>query len=241
MHSAYIREVPNATGAVLMLHGICSTPRHFDWLIPAIPADWAVYNLLLDGHGGTVADFAHTSMAKWKAQTRAALADLCARFPRVVIVGFSMGTLLAIDALEGFDGVCGLLLLNVPLRPWVRLRMIWRSLRFIHGRVNTADVHEAACAKDVSITLQPGVWRYVGWLPRFAELLVLCRRCRKTAAHISVPCYAFFGRRDELVSLRSVRYFGEHAAVTVFDGAGHFYFPPENCEEVRKALAALLA
>jgi len=57
--------------AVLFIHGIIGTPRHFTELIPLVqqvPEDFTVSNIILDGHGGTVDDFAHTSMAKWKAR-----------------------------------------------------------------------------------------------------------------------------------------------------------------------------
>ena len=35
MHRPYIAERPGATKAVLMIHGICGSPRRFDWLVPA--------------------------------------------------------------------------------------------------------------------------------------------------------------------------------------------------------------
>ena len=64
-HRAYIRIVEDSDTAVLMIHGIAGSPAHFRDLIPVIPADWSVYNILLDGHGGTVSDFSRTSMKKW--------------------------------------------------------------------------------------------------------------------------------------------------------------------------------
>ena len=66
MHRSYIHQPEHARKAVLMIHGICSTPRHFDWLLPSFDDSWAVYNILLDGHGGSVQDFAHSSMEIWK-------------------------------------------------------------------------------------------------------------------------------------------------------------------------------
>ena len=68
MHRETVRLVPNADTAVLMIHGICGTPNHFRDVIPLeerIPDHISVYNLLLDGHGGTVSDFAASSGRKW--------------------------------------------------------------------------------------------------------------------------------------------------------------------------------
>ena len=119
-HKPYIREVDNAKGVVLFIHGILSTPRHFDYLIPAVPDDFSVYNILLDGHGGSVQDFSKTSMTKWKNQVKDLLDDLCERYDSVILVGYSMGTLLSIDALPRYNNIRGLLLLNSPLQIFVR-------------------------------------------------------------------------------------------------------------------------
>lgn len=65
-HSSYIRAVPGSRCAVLFLHGILGTPRHFDFLLESVPADWSVYNMQLDGHGGTLRDFTGSSMTRWQ-------------------------------------------------------------------------------------------------------------------------------------------------------------------------------
>lgn len=242
MHAAYIRQQPGARKAVLMIHGICSTPRHFDWLLPAFDESWSVYNILLDGHGGCVQDFSRTSMKKWKAQTCDMLNKLCEQYDKVLLVGYSMGTLLQLWALPQYPKICGMLLLNVPMRPWVRGRMMMRGMRFTRGRVNENDPHEAACIRDISIQLTPNLLQYLGWAPRFLELLQLCRHCRRHSKNISVPCYAYFGGQDELVSLRSKKYLENEPRVTVriFDTAGHFYFSPQDRSTVLQDLDALL-
>ena len=60
-HHPYFRNRPDANTAVLLIHGILSTPRHFDWLIPHIPDYFDVSNILLAGHGGTAQDFSVAS------------------------------------------------------------------------------------------------------------------------------------------------------------------------------------
>ena len=104
-HAPYIKEIPGTTKAVVMIHGICSTPRHFDWLVPEFDESWSVYNILLDGHGGSVADFAGTSMKKWKTQVHTLLELLSHRYDSILIVGYSLGTLLAMEAAPKFPKV----------------------------------------------------------------------------------------------------------------------------------------
>lgn len=72
----------NGDTAVLLIHGIVGTPRHFDFLKDSFPADWTLRSIQLDGHGGTVADFAHTSCDKWKQQVERELVALCERYRR---------------------------------------------------------------------------------------------------------------------------------------------------------------
>lgn len=119
-YTPYYRIVSGAKTAALFVHGIVGTPAHFQDLVPMIPADWSVYNILLDGHGKQVEDFARTSMVKWKAQVSAQLDEILRTHAQVLIVAHSMGTLFAIDeAMKRPDKVKGLLLLAVPLAPRV--------------------------------------------------------------------------------------------------------------------------
>ena len=242
MHTAYIKECPGATRAVMMIHGICSTPRHFDWLIDLFDEGWSVYNILLDGHGGSVQDFSRTSMKKWKAQTCSMLEQLSEKYESVLLIGYSLGTLLQIHALPAFPKVKGMLLLNTPMCPAVSFRMVKYSMTMLWGKVNENSCHGYACSRDVSIRLSKNPFLYLGWLPRFAELLQLCAYGRKHGGDIRVPCYAYFGGRDELVSLRSKKYLEENPNVTVriFDTAGHFWFSPEDKNTVRQDLKDLL-
>ena len=127
-HEEYVRIVPGAKTAVLFIHGIVGTPNHFQDLIPLInvvPEDYSVYNVLLDGHGGTVDDFAKTSMEKWHMQVWGIFEQLSRTHERVILVAHSMGTLFSIQlAIAHPEKVLFLFLLAVPLRPGIRLMTI---------------------------------------------------------------------------------------------------------------------
>ena len=88
-HREYIRIQTESDTAVLLIHGILGTPNHFADLIPLIPERWSVCNLLLDGHGGTVADFAATSMKKWKAQVEPQFCEIARKHERIIFVTHS--------------------------------------------------------------------------------------------------------------------------------------------------------
>ena len=97
MHKEYKRIVANAEKAILFIHGIVGTPNHFKNLLPLIPDDLSVYNILLDGHGKGVKDFSKTAMGKWEAQVAAAVEELAKNHKEVYIVAHSLGCLLAIE------------------------------------------------------------------------------------------------------------------------------------------------
>ncbi|MBQ7345974.1 MAG: alpha/beta fold hydrolase [Oscillospiraceae bacterium] len=243
MHSPYIKEQPNARQAVLMIHGICGSPRRFDWLIPHFDDSWSIYNILLDGHGSDPKAFAQTSMKKWKAQVHETLQDLSKRYDRILLMGYSMGTLLAIEALPCYPKIYALMLFNVPLRPHVRLKMIPRSLRLSRGSPNLDDPHEAINAKETGIALTPGILPYIRWIPRFWELLRLSSYCRKHTQDIHIPCNVYLGKEDELVSMQSKKYLRDLPTVTlrIFETAGHYYIAPEDQQTILHDLQSHMA
>ena len=237
-HEPYIREVPGGTQAVLMIHGIVGTPRHFDCLLPYIPEHWSVHNILLHGHGGTVRDFSRSSMEKWKAQLHAELSDLCSRYEQVVVIAHSMGTLLTIEAAPSFPQVKALLLLNVPLCPRIHPSLVPRTLKLCFGKIDRSNPWELALEQASGVQVTWKLWQYLGFIPRYVELLLLCRQTRKRISGISLPCHAYFSVHDELVSIRSRQYFLGHPVVRhhVLEHSGHFSYAPEDLTAIAKAI-----
>lgn len=222
-HTSYIYEPKSARQAVLMIHGICGTPRHFDFLLGAFDQSWAVYNILLDGHGGSVQDFSRTSMKKWQSQTCAMLDMLSGKYDRILVVGHSMGTLLLMEAIPHYPKVCGCVLLNAPLYPRVHPKQLPRMLRLTSGKSRLDDPEEALFYRASSITMSKNLFLYLGWIPRYWELLQLCKACRQHF-HLGVPSLVYMGDKDELVSSRSEKFFRSdpHIHLRVLENTGHF-------------------
>lgn len=233
-HKSYIRIVDGADTAVFMVHGIMSTPRHFDFILPYIPDNVSVCNILLDGHGSTVRDFSKTSMKKWKNQVRLQLTELCKTHSKILVIGYSLGTLLTMELADEFREVKALVLLNSPLKVFVRPVMMKRALKFSFNKLNRDNIVELATYNDVSVELTPCLWRYFSTVPRFLELLKLCRDMRDVAERVGVSIHAFFGKNDELVSIKSSDYFlkNKNATVYSFNVSGHFFYEDEFKEQV---------
>lgn len=230
IHQEYIRLVPGARTAVLFIHGIVGTPNHFRDLIPLVPLvpeNWSVYNLLLDGHGKNVRDFSHTSMKKWKAQVRAIFESLTRTHEQVVIVGHSMGTLFAMQlALEWPEKVPLLFLIAVPMRPGVRISGMVRVLRMVFGLTREDRPIELATRDVCGVTTTRKLWKYIGWIPRFLELFAEIYRTEKVMGNLTVPCVAYQSEKDELVMNRSRKILEKSGVMEVYNllNSTHFYY-----------------
>lgn len=239
-HSEFLRKTENHDIAVLMIHGIASSPAHFRKLTDLIPQEWTFYNILLDGHGKGVADFGKSSMKKWKMQVNSTVEDLLKDHDRILIIAHSMGTLFAIQkAIDIPERIAGLFLLSVPTRPWVRFSTIRTSLRVLRGKSGD-DV--TRMVNDTSITLDKNPVKYISWAPRLIELLFEVRRVRKILPQLKVPALTFQSHTDELVSARSVKDLEGHPFIrnTVLYESGHFDYGEKDVSLLRKQLLDMI-
>ena len=242
-HSSYIRVVPDSACAVLLLHGFLGTPRQFDPILDCFPENWSVYNMVLDGHGGTVADFARSGMRKWQAQTDAALDALRRRHEKIIVVAHSMGCLLTLASLlREKSGVYGTLLLAPALCIRVRPVGCINALRVVLDRIPPENVLAAATQKACGVAPEKRLWRYLPALPRFAELLAKARRVRSLLGFIEVPCTVLLSAKDELVGPRTAAYLRgrESFIVHVLKDSGHFYYPEQDLAQLRQTVRELV-
>ena len=235
----YVRIVDGSDTAVLMIHGIVGAPAHFKELLPLIPEEWSVCNLLLDGHGKGVREFGASSMAKWKAQVSNRLEELLAAHRQILIVGHSMGTLFALRAaVEQPERIAGLFLLNVPMRIHLPPRTILAAMKNALGRVNPGDKTAMDMKSGCGVTLTPRLWRYLPWGARFAELLCEIGRVRKLLPQVAVPVLAFHSQKDELVSNRAWNELRRHPnlVLRMLPRSGHFQYEERDLQLLRTEL-----
>lgn len=242
MHSEYIRIIPDADTAILMVHGIVGTPRHFDFLLEAIDENVSVMNILLPGHGGTVQDFGKASMKAWKEKVDNCMAQLCRTHRRVIVVSHSMGTLLTAEAAQRHPEVKGFLFINVPLHVWVAPYLIPSALRWSFGRLIPGNPTDEGLRVAASAAPDKHLWRYLAWIPRFWELLVLCRQSRKRFETLTLPSFAFQSYNDELVRRSTSHHLLKNPAIrhVMLRGCGHLTYPPDAQAQMRKSLKTLL-
>lgn len=250
-HKEFVRILPQADTAVLMIHGIVGTPNHFRDLIPLevlVPREWSVYNLLLDGHGGEIEAFSGTSMEKWKQQTLAVFRELSRNHRRIFLVGHSMGTLLSLRLAEALpEKVCGLFLLACPLYVGLRPLGLLNCIKVAFGTINQENPREASTLKACGVNADKRLWRYLGWLPRILELYGLMICTRRKLPQLKVPCLALQSDKDELVSNRTAKKLERAGTIRVvhLKDSSHFYYTDADaktacdlfvqlCEDIKK-------
>ncbi len=242
-HREYIRRVPGAKTAVLCIHGIIGSPRHFTGLIPLIPGNVTVYNILLPGHGGTAEDFARSSMRDWELYVAKLANRLCGEYENLIIAGHSMGTLFAVDAaLANPERVKGLFLMNVPLTPRPKLDAVLNSVGVLWDVTSPNPVISASKA-SYSITPDKRLWKYLAWLPRYGELFKKAAQTRQRLPLLRVPGVAFVSGRDELVSPLTYPLLRRTGTVkTVWlPGSRHYYYTKEDRARIKAEFSAMLA
>lgn len=226
-HKEFIRDVQNGDTVVLFIHGILGTPAHFSDFLNIVPNNFAIYNMLLDGHGKKPEDFSRTSMKKWKEQVNSTVESLSARYENIIIVAHSMGTLFAVnEGIKYKDSVKALFLLAIPLSVNVKPTAVKNSLKIIFDKTDEDDEVLQAMKDGCSIDIDKRLWNYLAWTPRYAELLNEISNTKEILPILDIPCIIFQSKGDELVSLKSLSFFKTNPEITCFllENSGHFYY-----------------
>lgn len=198
-------EAAGEAPGVLALHGFGATPQEVE-LVVSVARDLGLRALapLLPGHGISVEELARTRWADWRAAAEQALLDLAATGP-VIVVGSSMGSLLALDLAASFpEHVAGVAALAAPLRlPWpfpaLALAVV-TGLGLPDFSVPKAgpDIRDAGGRRSqVTYARQPA---YAGNDVRLAG-----RRVRARLGTIRCPALVAHGRYDHVCPVSNAR------------------------------------
>lgn len=198
----------------LLIHGFLGMPEELRPLGEALAArGLTVGSVLLAGHGQHPDKLAGVRWRDWYASARESLAELQRRCERVVVIGFSMGGLLALRlaAHERIDGVITLAAAMRLAGGWqLRLLPVARYVMPWYYPLQNADLSDPVVRAGLAEKLgevdfdDPAVVaeiRRAVRVPTAAihELLKLGARARRELPRVSVPALVLQGRRDDTV------------------------------------------
>lgn len=235
IHKEYIRETPQNETVILFIHGILGTPHHFRDFIKMVPAQYAVHNILLDGHGGTAREFSKSSITLWRKRVSEKIKYLAEHYDTIIIVAHSLGALLTIDAAIRFpDKVKQLFLMAVPLKITVKPSAASASLKVTFNRVHPDDAIAMAAKTAYGIEPTKKLYEYLAWAPRFFELLKEAKHTRSIIGSLTVPTVVFQSQKDEVVSMKSCRYLSRNSQISIqiMPNSRHYYYDKIEYEDM---------
>ena len=201
--------VPGGQTGCLLLHGFTGTPHEMRFLGTVLAArGHTVSGIRLAGHCTRAEDLAATRWTDWYASAVDGLRGLQPHAQRVVVVGQSMGALLALELAVAYpDNVAAVAVLSPALvlaHPMVRVGgpvlpfvvpLLPAGRRYVgKGVSDIADPR--ARAESPSYRRIP--------LPALVELVRLQRRVRRRLPLVRQPVLAIHARQDHTCPLRNV-------------------------------------
>lgn len=230
LHKEYCFIKNSSEIAILFVHGIVESPNQFHDFIEALKHQYSVVNVLLPGHGKTGKDFARSSMKQWLDYVEAKVRELEKNHKTILIVGHSMGALLALEAAKNHpDTIKGLFLLAVPFYIKLSYRGAVNGLKIVFHRIHPSDTIAVAAKRDYSIG-ETSFLCYFTWIPRYVELYWKARQVRLLVGDISFPFIVVQSKQDEFVQRKSKELVQKQKNITLYevDKSGHFYYIEEE-------------
>jgi carboxylesterase len=214
---------------VVSLHGFGGTVAELRPLLDAIArAGYAVDAALLAGHGSRVEELQDLGFDAWVEGARNRLRAAREKYGRVVLLGFSLGSLVAMQlASEQPEGLAGLVVLGnaLTLHPLMRVPLgLWHRT----GQP-MPDVYllKPLAGDLVDPTAMGSLVTYDRHPVRAAlEVYRAGRRVRERVGRIECPTLVLHGRRDRVCPWKNAVWLAEHVgardvSVRLFEKSAH--------------------
>jgi carboxylesterase len=212
---------PRGRTGVLMVHGLAGTPNEMRMLGRGLQsAGFEVHGVQLAGHCGTLDDLVATGWQDWVESVHAGARRLRAKVDRVVVMGLSMGAVLALElAAERPDLVDGVAALSTSFRHdgwsmpiFTRLAFLLRPVRALGiGRRRLFleqppfGIRNEGLRKYVVAQMRSGDSSAAGLLGTpwhsIVEMHALSKHVRRRLSRVRVPCLVAHSSDDDVSSL----------------------------------------
>ncbi len=207
------RSSPGRAPCVLAMHGFTGTASELGPLLDAIvAAGYALEAPLMPGHGASADQLQDLRFDDWASAMRARARDAVVSHGRVVYVGFSLGSLVAMHlAAEAPPGLVGLVVLgnaltlhayaSVPFAAFERFG--WKMPDAYFVKVRAADMRDrAAAAKIATYDRHP--------MRAAQEVYRAGKRVRGELARITCPTLVLHGTHDHVCPPKNARWLAEN-------------------------------
>jgi carboxylesterase len=233
---------------IVAFHGFGGTASELRPLLDRVAqAGFAVDAALLPGHGGRVEDLQETTFTTWVDASRARLRTALAEHGRAVLLGFSMGALVALElASERPEGLAGLVVLgnavtieplsSVPLGILSALRLRLPDAYLVKPR--PGDLADRSAMKSLRTYDRHPIRAAM-------EVYRAGSRVRGLVGSVTCPTLVLHGRRDIVCSWRNAAWLADHVgskdvSVRLFERSAHVIACDHEKEDVAAETVAFL-
>jgi len=227
-HNPILWESESSDTALLMVHGIFGSPNQFTDMAEYFhERGYTVQTVLLPGHGGSTQDFANTRAFAWRAYYKLCLKKLKSRYKRVVLVGHSMGGLLAAECVTEME--CdGLILIGTPTSIAARLTSLHRHVTNAKALDENMEDYMSMYSVDT-----PKLWEALSWTMPMLDLVQMCSDVHDFLPEINVPVFICQSKGDTTIGRSSAEDLAlglNHTLVeiTLLKDSTHSHFTPEE-------------
>lgn len=229
---------------IVYIHGFMGSPVESLKIWKYLePLNFNGQAILLPGHGGNAHDFSANGPDAWQSHVNLTLERLRESYGRIILIGHSMGGLLALKASLKVS-VNGIVLLNTPVKSHISLRSIFISARVLFSSAQSHDPLISAYREAFSVGMND-FWNLPLWIPRFLDIQRLSKQTIPLLNKVTVPVMIFQSRQDETVNPKSAEQLynglGVHAiALSFLNKSTHAYFIEEDFEKIIQGIKRLI-
>lgn len=195
--------LPGNDIGVLLIHGFSGSPAEMRYLGDMLnQRGYSVLGVRLAGHGTNTAEMAETGYKDWIESAEGAFDRLSGKCSKVFVVGFSMGSLLALKIAEDGKKVSGVVAISPPMYTSLYMRVLSWWITFWPGKTFTIGALSSFLdSKDgyKVVTYEKVPKR------KILDLLAIVNLVRKSLSKVNVPVLVLQGGMDVIIPESSGR------------------------------------
>jgi len=236
--------------AIIFIHGFMGCSAQFDELIEILGTkSVSFHKLVLPGHETDLSGFNKSRSRHWRQYVNESVEEICRSYDRVLIVGHSMGGLLAVNTSVSLPSdsqtrkkIIGIVAVSFPLA----LKFTFRCLKIRLGAIGKQKKNELAqitAARRFCGVSGINIFNSALLIPNSLGLLGLINRTRKILPDTTVPITVINSSDDEIVSCSTLKFVSRklpEAKTFRLAESSHFWFPENELEKIAELIKEYL-